>query len=212
MNFLDPKIEDYARSVSFNPSPICAELADYTRKNVSMSIMLTGPMEAAVLGFLIRLVGAKRVLEFGTYTGYSALAMAENLPEGGEVVTLDINPDTVNIGKRYWEKSPHGKKINSILGPALETVANLKGPFDFAFIDAVKSEYPQYLEHTLRMLSPGGMIAVDNTLYSGMVLEAKPDEANARAMKVFNEQLKARKDLFVVMLPIRDGITLIQKV
>lgn len=211
MFFISEKIEEYTQSMSMKPSPLCEEIAAYTKENVPMSIMLTGPVEGVFLGFLARLVGAKRILEVGTYTGYSALAMAEHLPDSGELVTLDMNEETVAIAKRYWAKSPHGKKIKSVMGPALESMAKLEGPFDLVFIDAAKKEYGGYLEHALRMLSPRGVIAVDNTLYSGMVLHTDTGDTNAQAMRKFNEAVKARKDTICVMLPIRDGVTLIQK-
>lgn len=212
MFFISEKIEEYTQSMSMKPSPICEEIATFTKENVPMSIMLTGPVEGAFLGFLARLVGAKRILEVGTYTGYSALAMAEHLPDNGELVTLDMNEETVTIAKKYWAKSPHGKKIKSVMGPALESMAKLEGPFDLVFIDAAKKEYGGYLEHALRMLSSRGVIAVDNTLYTGMVLHPDTGDANGQAMRKFNEAVKARKDTICVMLPIRDGVTLIQKV
>jgi len=211
MFFISEKIERFAVSASHCPSEACEEIANYTKQHVPMSIMLTGPLEAGLLGFLIRSLGAKRVLEVGTYTGYSALAMAECLPADGQVVTLDRNPETTALAQQFWDKSPDGKKIEARVGVALEILPTLSGTFDFAFIDADKVNYENYLNGVLRLLSPRGIVAVDNTLYSGMVLEDNPADPNAQAIKRFDEAIKARKDLWASLIPIRDGLTLIQR-
>lgn len=211
MFFISEKIERYAVENSNIPSSHCEEIARYTKEHVPLSIMLTGPLEASLLGFLIRSIGATRVLEVGTYTGYSALAMAEQLPENGKVITLDVNPETGALAQQFWNKSPHGKKIELRLGKALEILPTLKEAVDFVFIDAAKVEYEGYLEHALRLLSPRGIIAVDNTLYSGMVLDEGVHDERAQAIRRFNDTVRSRKDILSTLLPIRDGVTLIQK-
>ncbi len=211
MNFQNESINEYCVQHSAVPSDVCAEIADYTRANVPMAVMLTGPQEASFLGFLIRSIAAKRVLEVGSFTGYSALAMAENLPPDGEVITLDINPETNAIAKRFWAKSPHGTKIKSFLGPASDTFKALKGQFDFVFIDADKVGYSQYFNLALPLLSPHGIIACDNCLYGGDVLQSNPTNEGAIAIKKFNEEIKSRKDLYATLTPIRDGVLLITK-
>lgn len=214
MKFIDENIERYAISKSTIPSVHCQNLANYTRENEPMSMMLVGEMEGSFLGFLIRSTGAKRVLEVGTYTGYSALVMAENLPEDGEVHTCDV--EEKDFTSMYWAKSPAAKKIHLHLGKALETIPQIEGEFDLAFIDADKTNYKNYLEMILPRLSKRGVIAIDNVLWSGSVL--KPDSelggdenASTRAIKEVNDFVAEHPDLYGTMLPIRDGIFLITK-
>lgn len=211
-SFTKKEIEAYCISKSFKPSKQLNDLEDYTRSKVEMSQMLIGPLEGSVLGFLIRLNGAKRVLEFGTYTGYSALTMAENLPEDGEVYTLDINPETVEIGKKYWEQSAHGKKITSLIGPALESLSKIEGKVDLVFIDADKENYLNYLNKSLELLSPKGVIVLDNALWSGQVLNENPKESSTKALKEVNDFVANNENLYGSLLPIRDGMFLIQKI
>lgn len=210
MNFIDEKLEEYCISKSSLPSSDCEEIQKYTLENEHWSVMLTGKMEASFLGFLIRLINAKRVLEFGTFTGYSALSMAENLPEDGEIITLERDPRLHKLSREFWDKSPHGSKIKSHLGDALNILEKVEGNFDFAFIDADKVNYLNYLNFTLERLNPNGMIAIDNVLWSGKVLGDDQDKSTV-AIRKLNDHLANREDLYITMLPIRDGITLIQK-
>jgi caffeoyl-CoA O-methyltransferase len=211
LGFVSEALDNYCVGHSTPASTICNEIETYTRKSVEQSMMLTGPLEGAFLKFLIRLTGAKRVLEFGTYTGYSALSMAEALPSDGQVVTLDIDPKNTAIAKEFWSCSDHGKKIQLILGDAVETVRNLEGQFDLVFIDADKPGYIKYLDAALAKLSAKGVIAVDNTLFSGEVLQKSPPSENGRAIAAFNERVRTDKNLDTVLLPIRDGLYLIRK-
>jgi len=166
----DKKIEDYCISKSNTPSSDCQSIEEYTRANVHGSGMLIGKMEASFIGFLLRSIKAKRVLELGTYTGYSALTMAENLPENGEIITVDINKETVNLALDFWAKSVHGHKITSKLGSGLDIIPTLTGKFDFVFIDADKRNYIEYLKLTVPMLSEKGIIVIDHVLWGGQVL------------------------------------------
>jgi caffeoyl-CoA O-methyltransferase len=166
MQMVDKKIEDYCIAKSNLPSADCDRIEKYTRANVHGAGMLIGKMEASFLGFLLRSVDAKRVLELGTFTGYSALAMAENLPPGGEVITVDINEETVKLAKDFWKQSPHGHKIKSMMGSGLDIIPTLKGKFDLVFIDADKKNYIDYLKLTVPMLTHNGIIVIDNTLWS----------------------------------------------
>ncbi len=172
--------------------------------------MLIGELEASFLRFLLRLNDAKRVLEIGCYTGYSALAMAEVLPKEGELITLDIDPVNTKIAQDFWKKSPDGKKIKLMLGPALESIQKLKGQFDFVFIDADKINYLAYLKAVLPRLTENGMVAVDNCLWGGEVTEKSSDE-QTKALQAFNEYVKKNPNLESTLVPIRDGIFLIQK-
>jgi len=207
----DSKIHEYCIQRSNQPSKICRNLEVYTKNNVPHSQMLIGELEASLLGFLIRSIKARNVLEFGTFTGYSALCMAENLSDEGSVITLDINPETVEIAKNYWKNSTHGHKIKPILGSALETVKTLNQTFDFIFIDADKTNYLAYLKASLEILSNNGIIAVDNVLWSGKVLDKKNQDKDTKAIQDINDFISKETEIYGTLLPVRDGIFLIQK-
>ena len=214
---IDKKIEDYCLSKSTLPSIDCQLIEDYTRANVHGSNMLIGKMEGSFIGFLLRSVEAKRVLELGTFTGYSALVMAENLPSDGEVITLDINESTVSLAKSFWEKSEHGYKIKSILGSALENIDKLQGTFDFVFIDADKRNYIDYLKLALPRLSSKGMIVIDNVLWDGKVLpdsdldSSEHRDRNTEFIRLVNDFVASEDSLYGTLLPLRDGMFLIKK-
>lgn len=216
MQITDKKIEEYCISKSNIPSSDCLAIEEYTRANVHGAGMLIGKMEASFIGFLLRSIKAKRVLELGTFTGYSALTMAENLPDDGEIITVDINKETVALAKDFWGKSKHGKKIRSVLGTGLEVIPTLGGTFDFIFIDADKRNYIDYLKLTTPMLSENGMIVIDNVLWSGKVL---PDaelgdshnDKNTEFIRKVNDFIAESSDLYGTLMPIRDGMFLVQK-
>lgn len=205
------EISQYCEDHSTLPSQVCKDLEEFTHDQVRMSIMLSGPLVGSFLGFLVSVTKTKRVLEIGCYTGYSALCMAEHLPTDGELITLDINPETDTVANRYWRLSPHGKKIKSIIGPALTTLDSLKSTFDLVFIDADKPNYVNYLPKALSLLNPNGVIIADNCLYSGKVLQEKPSEENTAALKAFNELVHGDPTLECTLLPVRDGLMLIRK-
>lgn len=215
MKLIDEQIEKYCIDKSNVPSSLCNDLELYTRENVHGAQMLIGKMEASLLGFFIRSIGAERILELGTFTGYSALAMAEQLPNNGELITLDINEKTVQLAKSYWEKSPHGTKIKSLLGPGLETLNQVQGKFDLVFIDADKRNYLLYLEKSLELLTEKGMIVIDNVLWAGRVVEAPGDSEdehrNTKFIRELNDTIAKREDLYGTLLPLRDGMFLIKK-
>lgn len=217
VGIVDRKIEEYCISKSNLPSQASQAIEKYTLENVHGAGMLIGKMEASFIGFLLRSIKAKRVLELGTFTGYSALIMAENIPQDGEVITIDINGETTSLAKSFWEKSLHGKKIKSYLGNALEVMRNLDGTFDFIFIDADKRNYKSYLENSLELLSAGGVIVVDNTLWGGKVLPgAALDlethyDRNTEFIQALNDFVADSPAIYGTLLPIRDGMFLIQK-
>jgi caffeoyl-CoA O-methyltransferase len=217
MQLVDKKIEDYCIAKSNLPSGDCNRIEDYTRANVHGSQMLIGKMEASFLGFLLRTVDAKRVLELGTFTGYSALAMAENLPPEGEVITVDINEETVALAKNFWKQSAHGHKIKSMIGSGLDIIPKLKAPFDFVFIDADKKNYIDYLKLTVPMLSHRGMIVIDNTLWSGRVVPGSENaghklvDSNTEFIRLVNDYIEKEPTLYGTLLPIRDGMFLVRK-
>lgn len=210
MNITPSDIEEYCISHSSIPGALNKELYDYTKMNVHGSQMLIGEMEASVLSFLISLGKVKTVVEFGTYTGYSALAMAEALPEDGKVWTIDINKETTTLARSFWEKSPHGKKIEQILKPGLEAMKDLTGKYDLIFIDADKSNYSHYLDWALEHLSDSGLIVVDNTLWSGRVLNSDGDK-QTEAIIAHNTKARHLSEYQKVLLPIRDGMYLLKK-
>lgn len=207
---IKPEIENYCVAHSTRPSPDVLKIGDFTREGVHGSQMLIGEMEASVLAFLINMAKVKTVLELGTYTGYSALAMAEQLPEDGKVITIDINKETTAIARRFWDESPHGKKIEQILKPGLDALSEINGKFDLIFIDADKNNYSNYLTWALDHLSENGLIVVDNTLWHGKVLTPGADKQTDSIIK-HNEMARDLDGYVKTLLPIRDGMFLIQK-
>jgi len=204
-------INRYCAEHSTTPSALCDELEAYTRANVAHANMVSGAQVASLLGFLIRMNGVKRILEVGTFTGYSALAMAENLPDGGELITLDVDPETNKLAKSYWAKSPHGRKIQSFVKPALETIRELKGEFDLVFIDADKTNYLNYLKAVLPKLSSKGIVVADNTLWSGKVLDRSDQSEQTNAIRAFNDFVRESPELQSTLLPVRDGLHLVRR-
>lgn len=217
MQITDKKIEEYCVSKSNLPSESCRELEKYTRANVHGSNMLIGQMEASFIGFLLRSINAKRILELGTFTGYSALTMAENIPQDGEIITVDINKETVELAKTFWSKSSVGHKIKSVLGSGLDIIPTLSGSFDFVFIDADKRNYIDYLKLTVPMLSKNGMIVIDNVLWSGKVLpdavldQGEHYDRNTEFIRLVNDYIAESTDLYATLLPIRDGMFLVRR-
>ncbi len=204
-------IETYCREHSARPSALLQELEAYTIAHCAQPQMITGALEGAMLGLLIKLTGARRILEVGMFTGYSALTMAEALPEDGMILSCDVNPDTTAIAQSFFRRSPHGRKIEVRLGPALDTLAALEAgrEFDLAFIDADKENYIGYYEAALARLRSGGLVVADNVLWSGAVLN--PKHESDRAIVAFNDHMQRDGRVEHVMLTIRDGITLARK-
>jgi|APGre2960657468_1045069.scaffolds.fasta_scaffold48518_2 caffeoyl-CoA O-methyltransferase len=210
MSFVPLEIEEYCIHHSTHPSKVAKDLMHFTRSSVHGSNMLIGEMEGSVLKFLIKLGRVKTIIELGTYTGYSALVMAEALPDDGKLITIDLNPETSKIAQSYWDQSPHGKKIQLILKPGLQALETLKGEYDLFFIDADKNNYPNYLQWALRHLSPHGLIITDNTLWSGKVLKSGVDK-QTDSIREHNEMARLLEGYTKTLLPIRDGMYLIQK-
>lgn len=203
-----PGIEEYAQDRSGPVHPVLKELEKETYETMKIPQMLCGPLEGTFLKLMVQVTGAKRVLEIGMFTGYSALSMAEGLPADGKLTTLEISPECVAVAKRYFQKSEHGKKIQVIEGPALDSLKGLEGPFDLVFIDADKTNYNNYYDAVLPKMSKGGTILVDNVLYGGDVLE--PKEENSRAIAEFNEKIAKDARVEKALLTIRDGVYFIR--
>ena len=213
MSFIvDEQVEEYSERHTTPPDPLLAELAKETYATMSTPQMLTGPIEGRFLELLVHGSGAKRILEIGTFTGYAALSMAAALPEGGRIDTLDIEPEHAEVAQRYFDRSPHGSKITLHLGPAIETIGRLEGEFDLVFIDADKDGYDAYYEAVLPRLAERGLIAVDNTLWSGKVLPDSGDDAEStKALRAFNDHVRDDPRVTCVQLTVRDGVTLIRR-
>ncbi len=210
MNLVDKKIEDYCRAHTSPLPQLFDQLKEATYGEMKLPQMQVGLLEGRFLGMLISLTGAKRVLELGTFTGFSTLAMARALPEGGKLITCDIDDRSTGMARQYWSKDPAGSKIELKLGPALETLETMKGEaFDLAFIDADKQNYISYWDKVLPMLRTGGLLVVDNVLWSGSVLD--PKEKSEWDIVEFNKHARADSRVELVMLPVRDGMLLARK-
>jgi caffeoyl-CoA O-methyltransferase len=210
MSFIvDAKVEEYAEAHTTPDGELFERLAEETRTKTTAPQMMVGRIEGRFLATLVALSGARRILEIGTFTGYSALAMAAALPEDGHIDTCDIEPRHVEVARRYISQSPHAGKITIHLGPAIDTIAQLEGEFDFVFIDADKENYDNYYEAVLPRLSERGLIAIDNTLWSGRVLD--PQDDNTRAIAALNAKLATDERVHCVQLTVRDGITLVRR-
>ena len=207
---VNEQVEDYAAEHTTQLHELFDRLAAETREKTTVPQMMVGRIEGGFLATLVRLTGAKRILELGTFTGYSSIAMASALPPEGRIVTCDVDPEATAIARRYMDESGHGDKIEIKLGPALETIQTLEGPFDIVFIDADKANYEAYYEAVLLLLAPRGVVIADNVLWSGRVVEDDGDEST-RAIKDFNEHVRSDSRVVSVMLTVRDGMTLIQK-
>jgi caffeoyl-CoA O-methyltransferase len=202
-------IELYAAAHSDPVPSLLDELREETYAKMSWPQMQVGRIEGAFLKMLVRLTAARRVLEIGMFTGYSALSIAEGLPDDGVVVTCDIDPKAEEIARRYFARSPHGKKIDVRIGPALETIAKLGPPLDVVFIDADKANYARYYDAAFPLLRPGGLVVADNTLWSGAILDPRTDDA--RAIDAFNDKVAADDRVEKVLLTVRDGMLLARK-
>ncbi len=206
------EIEAYAEAHTTAPEGLLDEVAAATRATLTSPQMLTGPVEGRFLEFLAFATGARRVLEFGTYSGYSSLSMARVLPEGGTIDTLEISEEHARFATGWIEQSPWADRITIHLGPAAETLERLPGPYDLVFIDADKTGYATYYEAALERLSPRGLIVVDNVLWSGRILEGSGDDSeDTLALRAFNDRVAADERVVCVMLSVRDGITLIRR-
>jgi caffeoyl-CoA O-methyltransferase len=207
-------IERYVEEHTTAPPEHLARLAAETRESLSTPQMLSGHVEGRLLETLVFATGARRVLEFGTYSGYSALSMAAALPPDGKLITLEVSAEHAEFARRHFAESPDGEKIELRLGPALESVQELGDQqFDLVFIDADKGGYLDYYEAALKRLAPRGLIAVDNTLWSGAVLPERdrdPSESTL-ALRRFNDTVAADERVICVMLTVRDGLTLIRR-
>lgn len=207
---LPQRLLQYALQVGTRETPAQRALRKATLK-VPFSGMQIGAEQGALMQILVLALGARRCLEIGTYTGYSALAVALALPRGGKVVCCDISEEWTGIGRRFWKRAGVERKIDLRIGPALDTLKTLKGPFDFAFIDADKANYGRYYERCLQLVRRGGLIAIDNTLWYGRPLDKRDQSEDTRAIRAFNRKLRRDRRVALALVPIGDGLTLALK-
>jgi len=210
LTLVPEEIERYAMAHTKPLPPLLEELITVTQERFGRQArMLSGQLEATLLQMLIASMGARRVLEVGTFTGFAAQMMAAALPDDGELITCDVDAKAIEVAKTYFERSPHGRKISLREGPALETIRSLEPPFDLVFIDADKENYINYYEQTLPLLAPRGLIVVDNVLWSGRVLD--PQDESDHAIVAFNDHVAGDARVTQVVLTIRDGVMLVRK-
>lgn len=207
---IDAALERYAQAHTTPEPALLSELREETRRALPDPQMQVGPVEGMLLKLLVQMLGARAVLEIGTYSGYSALAMASGLPDEGRLVTCDIDPSALAVARRYFDRSPHGAKIDVRLGPALETIQTFgERSFDLVFIDADKESYVEYWEAVVPRVRAGGIIVADNALWSGKVLA--PVTASDHAVARFNARVAADARVEHVLLSVRDGVMLARK-
>ncbi len=205
------EIEAYAVAHSTPPSPLLETVARTTRASMEGHGMMVGPLEGRFLETLVWLSGARRILEIGTFTGYSALSMAAALPADGSIVTCEIDPERAAVARRHFDASPFSDRIEIRVGPALETLPSVAGPFDLVFIDADKVNYSNYYDAVLPKLGERGVMVVDNVLWSGKVLDPDDRSEDTEAIRAFNDKVRDDPTVVNVMLTIRDGVTLIRR-
>lgn len=206
----DARLLAYAEQHSTPQPDYLAEVAAHTREFSLAHGQLDSPVVGRLLAMLVHLTGAKRVLEIGTYTGYSALCVAEALPPDGHITTCEVDPDHARMAAEHIAGTPFRDQIEIRLGRALKTVASLDGPFDFAYIDAELTGYAAYLEAVLPKLAPGGFIVANNVLWKGHVVDADGQDAAARAVAAFNRTVATDQRLECVMLTVGEGLTIIR--
>jgi caffeoyl-CoA O-methyltransferase len=212
---LTPELYQYLLRVSLRESPALRALREHTAGH-AMARMQIAPEQGQFMALLVKLLGARRCLEIGVFTGYSALAVAAALPAMGELVACELNAEYARIALRHWQSAGVEERIQLRLGPARESLDALlaqgdAGSFDFAFIDADKPSYAEYYERTLGLLRPGGLIAVDNVLWGGSVIDEQDQDEDTRAIRAFNEQVSGDERVDISLVPIGDGLMLLRK-
>jgi caffeoyl-CoA O-methyltransferase len=212
--FIDPPIAEYALEHSSGPDAVQLELQQTTAERTGGAAgMQIGDDQAVLLEILARATGARRAVEIGTFTGYSSLALARGMGPDGRLLCLDISEEWTNIARDAWNKAGVVDRIDLRIGPALDTLCSLPADetFDLAFVDADKTGYGAYYDELLPRLRSGGLLLVDNTLWGGAVLDDKDDSDDTRAIRAVNDRIAADPQVRVVLLPIGDGVTVVQK-
>jgi len=205
------EIEAYAQAHSMPESAVCRALREETEQTMEYAQMLVGPLEGAFLKMMAQLVGARRVLEIGMFTGYSALCFAEAISDDGIVITCEVDEESAAVAQRYFAQASCGEKIQIRMGPALDTMSTLAGPFDLIFIDADKVNYPNYYRRALDLIAPHGVILIDNVLWNGDVLKLPPPDEPTAAIQELNRTVAADPRVTTVLVTIRDGVLVVRK-
>lgn len=209
MDLVDTEIEKYAAEHSAEPGELLRELEQYTYDNFEFAQMIVGRLEAALLQMLVRLTGARRILEIGLFTGYSSLAMAQAMEEGGRIISCELEEKHAKVARSFFKRSPVGDRIEIRMGRAAESLKDIEGPFDLAFLDADKESYPDYYDMVLPKLRRGGLLVADNVLWSGKVLD--PQKESDHALVVFNDKVQNDPSVENVLLTVRDGVMVARK-
>jgi predicted O-methyltransferase YrrM len=212
---LNETLYNYLLSVSLQETEVLKQLRKETA-TLPMSVMQIAPEQGQFMALMVKLIGAKKTLEVGVFTGYSTLVVALALPEDGKIIACDVDEEYTKIAQKYWQQAGVNHKIDLRIAPALETLDKLiaekqENTFDFAFIDADKRNYPNYYEQTLKLIRPGGLIAIDNVLWSGQVADSKDTDKRTIAIREFNQKLHQDRRVNISLLPIADGLTLAMK-
>ena len=205
------EIEAYATAHSMDESEVCRALRAETHRQTDCPQMLVGPLEGAFLKLVTQMVHASDVLEIGTFTGYSALCFAETIPGRGTVTTCEIDESSAALARRYFAMSPHGHKITIRMGPAIETMRALEHRYDLIFIDADKQNYVNYYRRAKELLTPDGVILIDNVLWDGDVLVQPPPDERTAAIQELNRVVASDPDVSAVLITIRDGVFLVRR-
>ena len=213
---LTDEIAAYLRSVAVREPEVLVRLREETQGGIRAAIMQITPEQGAFMAMLVRMIGARKTLEVGVYTGYSSLSVALALPEDGRITACDTSEEWTDIARRYWKEAGVDHKIDLHLRPAVDTLDKLidsgaSGTYDFAFIDADKTNYDTYYERSLILLRPGGMIGIDNVLWSGQVIDADDTTESTQAIRAINRKVHDDDRVDICMLPIGDGLTLARK-
>lgn len=211
MEFLPPDLQAYAERYTSPEPPVLAALNRETWLKVLYPRMLSGHIQGRMLSMFSKMIRPQRILEIGTYTGYSAICMAEGLAPGGSLVTIDINAELEDMALHYFREAGVADRIRMIVGDARQVVPALEGPFDLVFIDADKESYCDYLDLVVPKLRPGGLILADNVLWSGRVLDPHTEDKETQGLRGFVQKVADRDDLDYVLLPVRDGIMAVMK-
>ena len=210
MNFISDQLQQYIDDHSMEESDLLKALDRETHQKVLQPRMLSGSYQGRLLALLAKMIGPKKILEVGTYTGYATLCMAEGLTTDGSIDTIDHNEELADMQRRYFDQSPYGSQIVQHLGEAKDVLKTLTGPYDLVFLDADKENYPHYFDLIIDKLKIGGILLSDNVLWSGKVLEKAADEATS-ALQEYNHKINTDVRVESVVLPIRDGLTITRK-
>ncbi len=212
---LSEELYGYILSASLREADVLRRLREETAE-MPLAVMQIAPEQGQFMALIVELIGAKRTLEVGVFTGYSCLAVALALPDDGHITACDVSEEWTAIARRYWQEAGVADKIDLRLAPAIETLDALladgqAGSYDFAFIDAEKTEYADYYERVLQLLREGGLVAVDNVLWNGAVADPADDKEDTNAIRAFNEKLHGDDRVSLSLLPLADGLTLARK-